>query len=66
MNRRAAQPADMHQPLARTATWVVPLLRLVFQLATVSQYGYFRDELLYLAAATPFACWGGRTWRSPP
>lgn len=44
-NERAAPPSD------RMATLGVPLLLLVFQLATVAQYGYFRDELYYLASA---------------
>ncbi len=31
------------------AAWAVPALALLFQLVTYAQYGYFRDELYYLA-----------------
>jgi len=50
MNSPATQPGEA-QPPDRAAIWWVPLLLLVFQLATVAQYGYFRDELYYLASA---------------
>ena len=33
------------------ACWVLPLATLVLQLATCRGYGYFRDELYYLASA---------------
>ncbi|HSP92799.1 MAG TPA: glycosyltransferase family 39 protein, partial [Vicinamibacterales bacterium] len=39
------------QPTWMVACWVLPLATLVLQIATCRGYGYFRDELYYLASA---------------
>ena len=37
--------------VSATACWLLPLATLAFQLATYRGYGFFRDELYYLASA---------------
>jgi hypothetical protein len=47
---RRAEPGPL--PAAWTlACWILPLATLAFQLATYRGYGFFRDELYYLASA---------------
>ena len=49
-NPRPGQPRPL-PPAWAAAGWVLPLATLALQLATYRGYGFFRDELYYLASA---------------